>query len=144
MTDSPNPDKRIIDFIKKHHVLTLATTVNDKPWCCNCFYAYMEDENAFVFTSDKDTRHVKEFLQNTNVAGSVVLETRIVGKIQGLQFSGKVKEPEGEMIKKCHNRYLRRFPYAALVETTLWILQLDFLKFTDNRLGFGKKLVWKR
>jgi uncharacterized protein len=141
---STSPEKRITEFIKKHHVLTLATTSATEPWCCNCFYAYLEDENALVFTSDKDTRHVKEFLLNTNVAGSVVLETRIIGKIQGIQFTGNVSKPEGEMMDKCHKRYLRRFPYAALMETSLWILNLEYIKMTDNRLGFGKKLVWGR
>ena len=138
------PEKRITDFIKKHHVLTLATTVNDIPWCCNCFYAYMEEENAFVFTSDNDTRHVKEFTANENVAGSVVLETKIVGKIQGIQFKGRISNPVDEQLTKCRRRYLRRFPYAALMETSLWILNLEYIKMTDNRLGFGKKLVWEK
>jgi len=137
------PDKRITDFIKKHHVFTLATTTIEKPWCCNCFYAYLDAENSFVFTSENDTRHVKEFIANRKVAASIVLETKIVGKIQGLQISGIVTKPEGDLLKKCRNRYLLRFPYAALMQTHLWILQPDFFKLTDNRLGFGKKLIWE-
>ena len=31
----------------------------------------------------------------------------------------------------------------ALAELTLWALVPDYLKFTDNTLGFGKKLIWK-
>ncbi len=142
--ENPVPDKRITDFIKKHHVLTLATLGKSTPWCCNCFYAYLEDENALVFTSDDDTRHVKEFLLNNVVAGSIVLETRIIGKIQGIQFTGLVAKPVDESLKKCRRRYLRRFPYAALMETSLWILKLEYIKMTDNRLGFGKKLVWEK
>ena len=34
------------------------------------------------------------------------------------------------------------FPYAALAELTLWAIAPDFMKFTDNTLGFGKKLIW--
>ena len=77
------PDKKIIAFIKKHHVLTLATCVDSQPWCANCFYTFIEEESALVFTSDIETRHIQETLKNSGVAGSVVLETSVVNKIQG-------------------------------------------------------------
>ena len=74
------------------------------------------------------------------VAASVVLETRIVGKIQGVQLCGTAARSDEED----RRRYLRRFPYAvALTELTLWALTPDYIKFTDNTLGFGKKLIWK-
>jgi uncharacterized protein YhbP (UPF0306 family) len=67
-----------------------------------------------------------------------------VGKIQGIQFSGRMEIPQGEMIEKTRNAYLKRFPFAVLMDTTLWILYADQIKMTDNRLGFGKKLIWQR
>lgn len=138
------PDKKIIEFIKKHHVLTLATCVDHQPWCANCFYAFLEDEAAFVFTSGFETRHIKEVRENKKVAGSIVLETGIVNKIQGIQFSGRLEIPENEMSEKTKNAYLKRFPFAILMDTTLWVLYADHLKMTDNRFGFGKKLIWER
>ena len=139
-----SPDKKIIEFLKKHHVLTLATSVDHQPWCANCFYTFMEDDAAFVFTSGYETRHIKEVLQNEKVAGTVVLETSIVNKIQGVQFSGRLVSPESDMVEKSKLAYLKRFPFAALMDTTLWVLYADHLKMTDNRFGFGKKLVWER
>ena len=135
-------DKRIIKFFKKHHVLTIATATGNEPWCANCFYVYMEDENALVFTTDADTRHGKDFLLNTLVAGSVVLETMVIGKIRGIQFQGQVSEPKDELLSKSKTAYLKRFPVAALMDTRLWIVNLTHIKMTDNRLGFGKKLIW--
>ena len=137
------PEKRITDFIKKHHVLTLATSQKNLPWCANCFYAYLESENAFVFTSEPITKHIQESIEQPIVAGSVVLETSVVGKIQGLQFTGKLIKAEADLLKIARGRYLKRFPFAALMETTLWVLYLDYIKMTDNQLGFGKKLIWK-
>lgn len=138
------PDIKIIDFIKKHHVLTLATSLEDKPWCSNCFYAYLEEENVLVFTSDEDTRHIQEANENPVVAGSIVLETEVIGKIQGIQFEGHLlgltKKNTGTY-KKC---YLKRFPYAVLKNSPIWAICLTHLKFTDNLLGFGKKLHWKK
>jgi len=138
------PDPKILTFLKKHHVLTLATVSGDQPWTSNCFYAFLEEQMAFVFTSGYETRHIQEVYKNPKVAGNVVLETGIIGKIQGIQFSGMLELAEGEALKKASSAYLKRFPFAALMDTTLWILPIDYLKMTDNRLGFGKKLVWER
>ena len=135
-------DSRIVKFFRRHHVLTIATTVRDEPWCANCFYAYLEEENSLVFTTDSDTRHGKEFLLNTLVAGSVVLETMVIGKIRGIQFQGTVSEPDGELLQKAKWAYLKKFPPAALMDTHLWVVKLTTIKMTDNRLGFGKKLIW--
>ena len=133
----------IIKFFRKHHVLTIATSVENEPWCANCFYVYLEEENVLAFTTGIDTRHGKEFVKNPVVAGSVVLETMIIGKIRGIQFQGKVSEPEGDVLSKAKWAYLKRFPPAALMDTHLWIVTLTHIKMTDNRLGFGKKLIWK-
>jgi len=135
-------DGRIIKFFRKHHVLTIATSVDNVPWSANCFYVYLEEENALVFTTDGDTRHGKEFIKNPNVAGSVVLETMVIGRIRGIQFQGIVTEPEGELLSKAKWAYLKKFPPAALMDTHLWIVMLTLIKMTDNRLGFGKKLMW--
>ena len=138
------PDPKIIGFLKKHHVLTLATVSGDQPWVSNCFYALMEDQMALVFTSGYETRHIQEVAKNSKVAGSVVLETSLIGKIQGVQFSGTLQLGENEELAAAEKAYLKRFPFAALMDTTLWILPINYLKMTDNRLGFGKKLIWER
>ncbi len=138
------PDKKFIRFIEKHHVLTLATSVDNKPYCANCFYVYSEEENAFIFTSDTETKHIQDVLKNNIVAGSVVLETSVVGKIQGIQFTGILQLPENKLKEKANRLYMRKYPFAKLMNTQLWVLHLDFMKLTDNSLGFGKKLIWKK
>lgn len=135
-------DRRITRFFRKHHVLTIATSVNNEPWCANCFYVYLEEENSLVFTTDAGTRHGREFMENPNVSGSVVLETLMVGKIRGIQFSGKVYEPVGESLSIAKSSYIRRFPIASLMDTRIFMVKLSYIKMTDNRLGFGKKLIW--
>jgi uncharacterized protein YhbP (UPF0306 family) len=76
-------DKRIIDFIKRHHVLTLATVSSEgEPYCAACFYAYDKERNRLIFTSDDTTRHAQHMLQNAKVAIGITLETRIVGRVQ--------------------------------------------------------------
>ena len=135
-------DNRIIEFINKHHVLTLATTKNNIPYCSNCFYVYNKEKNMLIFTSDLETKHVKDVVEQNIVSGSIVLETSVVGKIQGLQWQGEMYEPKDDLLKQVKASYLKRFPVAMLMKTHLWVVELSFLKFTDNRLGFGKKLIW--
>ena len=133
-------DERIIKFIKKHHVLTLATVNSEgMPYVANCFYAYDNKRNRFVFTSDLTTRHGTEMAANDSVALSIVLETRIVGRVQGLQVTGKAHRGDDEARKS----YIKRFPYAAAADLELWMVEPTFMKLTDNTLGFGKKLIWQ-
>jgi hypothetical protein len=82
-------------------------------------------------------------LQNPNVSGSVVLETKIIGKIRGIQFNGKLIKVENSEHSKYKLKYLKKFPFAIIVNTDLWIIKLSKIKMTDNRLGFGKKLYWE-
>lgn len=133
-------DERFIKFIKKHHVLTLATVNSEgMPYVANCFYAFDAERNLFVFTSDLATRHGAEMAANSSVALSIVLETRIVGRVQGLQVTGRALRGDDEA-RKC---YIKRFPYAAAADLELWMVEPTMMKLTDNTLGFGKKLVWQ-
>lgn len=138
------PDKKIAGFIKRHHVMTLATSAGEVPYCANVFYSYMAEENMFVFTSSQATRHGAEMLANSKVGGSIVLETKAVGKIQGVQLQGIATPAEGELSKKARRAYLMAFPYAVVADLELWTLSPTFMKLTDNRLGFGKKLIWQK
>lgn len=132
-------DQRITRFIRRHHVLTLATTGDDStPYCANAFYCYDTERNILIFAADTATRHAADMELNPRIAASIVLETRIIGKIQGLQLCGTAARADDE----ARRAYIRCFPYTAMVELTLWAVTPDYIKFTDNTLGFGKKLIW--
>lgn len=131
-------DKRIADFIGRHHVLTLATSVEGKPYCAACFYAYDKERNRLIFTSDDSTRHAQQMLENAKVAVGITLETRVVGKVQGVQICGVAERGDD----KDRTRYIKRFPYAAVAPLNIWAVVPTFIKLTDNTLGFGKKLIW--
>jgi uncharacterized protein YhbP (UPF0306 family) len=143
-TEALQPDQRMVMFLRRHHLLTLATCHDNQPWCCNCFYAYIDRLCGLVFTSDTSTRHIAEAMQQPTVAGSVALESTVVGKLQGIQLEGRLTEADGELLKEIKTAYLKRFPFAILMDTKLWLLELSSMKMTDNRLGFGKKLYWRR
>lgn len=136
------PDKRIVKFIKEHHVLTLATAIENQPYISHCYFVYLSEENVFIFTSDKKTRHINQIEKNQKVAAGIALETKVVGKIRGLQITGKVEEATGDWLSKTKIAYLKKYPFALLHIETMWLLKPDFFKLTDNRLGFGTKIIW--
>ena len=134
-------DKRIVDFMARHHVLTLATaTAEGTPYCAACFYAYDKRRNLIIFTSDETTLHAQQMAANSTVAVAINLETRIVGKVQGIQICGTARR--GNEADK--SIYIKRFPYAALAPLNIWVVEPTFMKLTDNTLGFGKKLIWNK
>ena len=96
-----------------------------------------------MVTTEPDTRHGAEFRSNPSVAGTIALETKRVGRIRGIQFTGTVREPEGEELTRARKIYLKRFPYALAADLHLWIISPDHIKLTDNRLGFGTKILWQ-
>jgi len=137
-------DQQIIHFLNEHHLLTLATSQNNKPYCCNLFYVYDQVSNQLIFSTETKTKHAQDFITNTNVAGSIALETKEVSKIQGVQLLGTVLELKGERLKIAKTQYIKAFSYAANMDIHLWAMSLNFIKMTHNKLGFGKKLIWEK
>ncbi len=130
--------QKILSFLSEHHVLSLATSSDLQLNVCNLFYAFDEKILSFVVASSNETTHIQNILKNPTIAGSVVLETKIIGKIQGLQFRGLFIPLEDLDLKKL---YFKSFPYAIAMSPKLWQIKVNWFKLTDNRLGFGKKIV---
>ena len=135
---------KILKFIGEHHILTIATSKNNMPYCATCFYVFLQEKNMFVFTSEKNTKHINDIEEQKYVAGAIALETKIIGKIRGIQFTGLIKELRNEDLKTAKRAYLKKFPFAVINGPPLWGVELEYVKMTDNRLGFGKKIIWNK
>lgn len=133
--------EKIASFIDKHHVMSLATSVGDEVSACSLFYAYEKEKKCFVVASSDETLHIQHINKNPKVAGNIVLETKTVGKIQGLQFRGLFSPTEDEYLKKI---YFKAFLHAKIMKPKLWRIDVEYFKLTDNRLGFGKKIIWQK
>lgn len=138
----PLVDQRIIDFLFNHHVFSLATSKDNNSYSASCYYAYNHIDNSLIFSSDLKTTHAKQFIENPKVSATIAVETDDIMKIQGLQILGIVHALNQEKLKLSLRVYLERFPYAKNFPLKLWSLKLNFIKMTDNSLGFGKKIIW--
>lgn len=135
----PSALEKIVRFVSEHHVLTLATAGEEGPYAAPLFYAYDAASRRFVFASDPGTEHARQMTASSTVAAGIYLETDTVGKIQGLQIRGNVIAASKDDAK----HYFETFPYARMMRPVLWRLEPFWMKLTDNRLGFGKKVIWQ-
>ncbi|EDM38568.1 hypothetical protein PBAL39_20885 [Pedobacter sp. BAL39] len=157
--NSLNMHEAISDFLQSQTVMTMATAIMDEPYCAPCFFAYNATHQVLVFKSDRETNHVKNALSNAQVAGSVLPDQLVKGRVRGLQFSGvlmnianpenpsaaaEVHPPEAYItLADAKKSYYKKYPFALAIPGVIWIIRLHWIKFTDNTLGFGKKRIWE-
>jgi len=132
--------QKIVSFLAGHHVLSLATSDGNEISVCSLFYAFSEEKISFIVASSEDTSHIKHINKNHNIAGNILLETKNIGKIQGVQFRGEFLPLEDKKLKKI---YFKEFPHAIVMKPKLWQIKVNYFKMTDNKLGFGKKIIWQ-
>ena len=134
-------DERIVKFLKKMHLASLCVVDDDsQPYAFSAFYTFDEVKFNLLIASSSSSSHIK-FLKNSKlVAGTVALDTKIVGKIEGVQFQGVMKEAEDNE----RELYFNKFFYAKAMNPEIWCISLEKVKFTSNTLGFGKKIGWQR
>ena len=132
--------EKISLFLNKHHVLSLATTFDGELSVCSLFNAYSKKENSFVVASSDETLHIKHINKNNKIAGNIFLETKIIGKIQGVQFRGEFLALDNEDLQKI---YFKSFPHAKLMKPKLFQIKVNYFKMTDNTLGFGRKIIFE-
>jgi hypothetical protein len=124
--------------------LTLAVSENDSPYCANCFYSFAEKKNLLIFKSNLETTHIEIALRNHKVAGTIIPDKLDKTRIQGVQFTGEICHAKGDNLTTAKNSYYKKYPFAIAFAGELWTIELHSIKFTDNKLGFGKKLAWRK
>lgn len=85
-----NVEVTIREYISGLFHLSLATSVNDKPWICEVHFAYDDHLNLY-FASKTFRRHSQEIEENTNVAGNIIATHAVGQKVRGVYFEGTVE-----------------------------------------------------
>jgi uncharacterized protein YhbP (UPF0306 family) len=93
--------------------------------------------------SQDKTKHIQDIKYNNKVAGTIAPETTIA-KIRGIQLKGTVEALDGQLLAIAKSAYQKKFPMAKLMDGILYGIELNYIKMTDNTLGFGKKLIWTK
>jgi len=136
-------DQKIVSYINSNQVFIMATAYDNKPYCANCFYVFVEETKTLIFLSDDKTKHIKEAMKNKRVGGSIWNGITEVPELQGIQFIGQFIKPTKEQNITYYAHYYKKFPFAKKMPSPIWGVQLKWIKMTDNTLGFGTKLIWE-
>lgn len=78
------------------------------------------------------------------VAGTIVPDSLNVLQIKGIQFLGIILPFDHSHYKDASSHYHSKHLIALMMPGEIWTIKLTSIKFTDNTLGFGKKLLWER
>jgi uncharacterized protein YhbP (UPF0306 family) len=145
VNDTPDMPEQIVEFLNVASVATVATSIDDHPYCAPIYYAYVPEAQLLAFKSDSDTKHIEDAIHNNLVAGSILPDKIESNKPKGIQFTGVFYKAEAnEISEKAKSAYLKKFRAAGIFRGDVWLIELSKVKFTDNTLVFGKKLQWER
>jgi hypothetical protein len=154
-TSSAPPDDlfplfpRLRAFLAAHSTLTLATvSAEGTPLAAALFFVADDALNLF-FVSSPDSRHAQAIARQPRVALSVHAETWAWRDIAGLQLEGLAAALDGAERAAALALYAVKFPFVAemgsrLADSTCYQVTPLWLRWIDNRLGFGHREEWRR
>lgn len=136
------------DFLRGHHVMTLATQDAEGPWAAALFYAC--DGEELVFLSAPASRHGRALAQDARCAATIQGQEQDWRGIRGIQLEGVAVQLAGEERERARRLYAGRFAFVrpeqapaaileALARVQWYRLRVQRLYFIDNRRGFGKR-----
>ncbi len=131
--------------------MTLATVGEaSEPHAATVYFAAGEKHQELYFFSDAASQHSLDLALRPQAAGTIHPLATGWQDIRGLQLRGTVRViPPGEEWDQAWARYLKKFPFTGdlkevVARSTLYAFRADWIRWIDNRRGFGHKEEWTR
>lgn len=140
---------RALAHLRRHHVMTLATSGEQGVWAAALFY--VNDGLTLYFLSSPATRHCTNLSQHRRAAVTIQADCTDWREIRGLQAEGSVCELSGDEEARARKLYGDKFPVvgklaqapAAIVKALARVRWYRFVPdrawFIDNSAGFGHR-----
>jgi uncharacterized protein YhbP (UPF0306 family) len=143
-------------YMDSCNAMTLACSVDDKPWAATVYYARQSLD--LIFFSSPTSRHSVIFSQNTRAAATIHGGSRGWKDIKGLQMEGHIHAVTTAKGKaRAISTYLKRHPFVSeflsdplsisakvakkMSKVELYFFRPDAILYLDNEAGFGTR--WK-
>jgi uncharacterized protein len=169
MIEAEGLRKRVEDYLRSHHTMTLATVgsagdadspANDEdipataliPHAASVFYA-VDDRMRLIFLSKTSSRHSEHIGRQARVALTVSEDYDDWAEIKGLQMWGEARRLTGTAKVAAMGAYVARFPFVPDLlkrpatagfarRVAIYRVQPDCVAFTDNSTGvFGREVL---
>jgi uncharacterized protein YhbP (UPF0306 family) len=138
---------RALDYLRGHHVMTLATHGSAGPWAAAVFY--VNDGFTLYFLSAPATRHARDMAANPRVAATIQEDYDDWTRIRGVQLEGEACQLAGEEAEQARRLYGEKYPIVAgpspaaiataLAKVRWYRVTPAQLYFVDNSAGFGHR-----
>jgi uncharacterized protein YhbP (UPF0306 family) len=144
--------QQVLDYLKGHNTMTLATCTGGVPWAATVFFA--SDDLRLYFFSAPESRHCQNLSANSQVAVTIQEDYQDWRKIKGIQLEGRVLLVDGVVEKaKAMAIYASKYPeviklftapssgvfHKAFLKVKFYCVMPEKLFFIDNEQGFGKR-----
>ncbi|HEX7231848.1 MAG TPA: pyridoxamine 5'-phosphate oxidase family protein [Candidatus Binatia bacterium] len=144
--------QQILNYLRSHNTMTLATSHGDLPWAATVFFA-SEDFHLYFFSAP-DSRHCQNLTANPRVAVTIQEDYQDWRKIKGIQIEGRVTLVDGVIEKaRAMAIYARKYPniiklftdpasgvfHKAFLKVKFYCVEPERIFFIDNEQGFGKR-----
>jgi uncharacterized protein YhbP (UPF0306 family) len=144
--------QQVLDYLKSHNTMTLATCAGGAPWAATMFFA--SDELRLYFFSAPESRHCQNLAANGRVAVTFQEDYQDWRKIKGIQLEGRAELVDGLVAKaKAMAIYALKYPeviklftdptsgvfHKAFLKVRFYCVVPEKLFFIDNAQGFGKR-----
>lgn len=132
----------LLNYLKQHNTMTLATSSNGAPWAAAVFY--VNDGFDLYFLSEPSSRHASAIEENGMVAATINEDHHDWRKIQGIQLEGQAGRVTSRVARaKVLALYVGKFPFVGkmLVSPRLFsgkvaraLAKVKFYKVTSKRI----------
>lgn len=140
---------RVLEYLRAHHVMTLATHGADGPWAAAVFYA--SDGLTLYWLSAPSSRHSVNLARSSRAAATIQEDYADWPGIKGVQLEGIAGEISGAEEKRARTLYGEKFPVvgklsqapasiiAAMAKVRWYRIVPARLYFIDNSVAFGHR-----
>ncbi|NMG28319.1 pyridoxamine 5'-phosphate oxidase family protein [Aromatoleum evansii] len=143
-----DPHEGLLNYLRCHHVMTLATQGPEGPWAAAVFY--VNDGPDVYSLSAPSTRHARNLAADPRVAATVQDDYSDWRQVRGIQLEGDVTRLDVPASAQAATRFARKFPFTdarladqviamALNKIAWYRLRASVLYFIDNSRGFGSR-----
>ena len=135
----------IIYFLERQTSATICCTdETGNPYCFSCYYVFNQENALLYFKSSAHAHHVGLLADNRVIAGTILPDKLNKLITKGIQLLGVVVPPFHHLSNESFLIYHKKHPMALVIAGEVFTIRLDCVKMTDSKLGFGKKICWKR
>lgn len=143
---------QVLDYLRSHNTMTLATCADGTPWAATVFYA--SDDLDLYFFSAPDSRHCQNLALNPRVAVTIQEDYKDWRAIKGIQIEGTVMLIDEVLEKtKAMAIYARKYAdviklftdpasgvfYKAFLKVKFYRVVPKLVLYIDNQQGFGNR-----